>query len=577
MSDFEPSVATVSPAVATERTPPPGWVWIVVAGILAHWLVPLTDYVLWDGWWYASDLVRTEGPSTMARLFHEVGRPLDMMFYAPMRWLGGNPVVWSKLWSSAAWIGSAVAMADVLHRAGRAPKAVAVAAAVLAVTLPVFDLLGELALWMNVGAILLFWIGWVIVSRLPAMSGWPSAGARLAALSLFFVSFDLNSNLVMFYAVAVTLACLRSSESSWKAWGVRMAWLAIRHADFLAMPVIFWVWKTVFTPTNGYYATGYNQPSLNPIGLAVGYLVMASNFLVTGVLELLSNTPWIVVSLAVGAGFAYVLRVSHWRAPTPVPMRLGLSLVAWGFFLLLAAGFPYIAVGQPLASEGWWSRNCVLCGLPLGLIACGMATLINAIWLQRHSTAWLVTVAIIAALGIGATNRNYLVYQAFGAKQKAAHRILHDVIEQTGSCVVQVRDYMPVPHTIPYYPPIIWSFIASGTAASPRAFAFDSSGIAPDRYEAGVDGDAIRIPPRLQLSSRALKDSMEETTLPYALESVPLRGPQVLVTLDPARKDLPAPQLGLSYLLLSWFSPEERDKLVASLIQPTTYAIGPVE
>ena len=46
----------------------PSWAWIVVAGVLAHGIVPLTDYVLWDGWWYAADLARPEGPTVMARL-----------------------------------------------------------------------------------------------------------------------------------------------------------------------------------------------------------------------------------------------------------------------------------------------------------------------------------------------------------------------------------------------------------------------------------------------------------------------------------------------------------------------------
>ena len=63
-----------APAPANDLRLPPAWIWVVASGLLAHFLVPITDHVVWDGWWYAADLGRAEGPTTMARLFQEVGR-----------------------------------------------------------------------------------------------------------------------------------------------------------------------------------------------------------------------------------------------------------------------------------------------------------------------------------------------------------------------------------------------------------------------------------------------------------------------------------------------------------------------
>ena len=551
---------------------------VLSVGLLAHGLVPLTDYILWDGWWCAADLARPEGPTVMTRIFHEVGRPIDMWFYAPIRWLGGDPVAWAKWLSTAAWIGTAVCMAAVLRRAAGLPYVVATAVAVLVVALPIFDLLGELALWMNTACVLVFWLAWVLVSRLPELVGWRAIAARLAALCLFFISFDLNSNLVMFYAVAVALVGLRLPDMRPQTLVSRLPRKVIRHADFLALPIVFWLWKTLFTPTSGFYETGYNQPSLAPDRLAAGYSSLAIDFVLRGLIELLSSSTWITAAFVAAITATIVMR--RFAIPEVVverPARLGLRLLGWGMFLLLAAAFPYIVVGQPLASEGWITRNCILCPLPVAMITCGLLIIVNHWWLSQYPKAWLVGVAAIATLGVGGCIHNYLAYQALGAKQWSIRGRLMEMIHDSDAAVVQLRDYFRIPRTIPYYPPLIWTYLASGTDALPKTFVIETVTIAPDAAQPDAAGQPQRIIPCMSLQSATVDEAIVGTTMPYALEQVPRTGPQIMVTIEPGYENAKASDLGLRYLVLSWLAPDRLPEFLRGFIKAESRSLPPIQ
>lgn len=556
----------------------PAWAWIIAAGIAAHGLVLLTDYVLWDGWWYAADLARPEGPTVMTRLFHEVGRPIDMAFYAPLRWLGGDPIIWAKWLSTAAWIGTAVCMRTMLQRIAGLSDVVATAVAVLVVALPIFDLLGELALWMNTACVLLFWLAWVLVSRMPELVGWRSIAVRAAALGLFFVSFNLNSNLVMFYAVAAVLVGLRLPDMRPATLVSRMPREVIRHADFLVLPIVFWLWKTLFTPTSGFYATGYNQPSLAPGRLAAGYSGMTIDFLFRGLIELLSSSTWIAAAVVVAIAATAVMR--RFPLPEPAverPARLGLRLLGWGLFLLLAAAFPYIVVGQSLASEGWLTRNCILCPLPVAMITCGLLIVVNRWWLSQYPKAWLAGVAAIVTLSVGGCIHNYLAYQALGAKQWAIRSRLVEMIHDSDPAVVQLRDYCQIPRTIPYYPPIIWTYLASGTDALPKTFVIETAMLAPDGVDQGPDGQPRRVIPAIPLRSEGLDEAIIGTTMPYALEQVPRVGPQIMVTIEPGSENAKPSDLGLRYLILSWLAPDRLPDFLRGLIKAESRSLPPIQ
>lgn len=534
----------------------PAWAVIVCAGTLAHGMLPLTDYLLWDGWWYAADLVQNEGVPTMTRLFHEVGRPLDMMFYAPMRLWGGDPVLWAKWLGPIAWIASGVCVKRVLQISGGLSPDSALAIAVLAVTSPVFDLLGELSLWMNTACVFLFWAGWVLFGYRNLFNGWPSYLIRVCALVVLFLSFNLNSNLVMFYAVAAMLVGMRCVNLPRHPIRARLWQWVTGNGDFVALPIAFWIWKTVFTPTSGYYAEGYNQPSLEPIRFVYGYAAMAAHFLFPGLIELFASGAWLGVTVAAaivvgimlskGAGWAHDFRgvASAW-------------MVVWGTVLLAAAAFPYLAVGQQLASEGWLSRNAILCNVPLATIAVGGLAMVNAKASPSIPWLWVVGVTVVAVLGIGNCHRNYLALQAFGVKERSVQRKLSAAISEYDACVVQLRDYFDLPGTIAYYPPSIWTFIGSGTASAPKAFVVDTRVIAQDQVSTNEQGQMQVTMPQLELSAREVDQAITATTMPYAMENIHRSGPQLLFAILPGSLGNQSVRLGIRYLGLKLSAPAQ--------------------
>jgi len=548
---------------------------IVIAGLAAHGLLPFTDYLLWDGWWYAADIVRGEGAPTMTRLFREVGRPMDLGFYLPMRLFGGDPVAWAKWLGMISWIASGLCIAFVLRRGGELSSSTAATIAMLSVTLPAFDLLGELSLWMNTACVFLFWVAWALVVGLGATNSWLRHAMRLGAIVLFFMSFNLNSNLVMFYAVAAMLVGLRSADVPWPALPLRVLRLAASKPDFLLLPILFWLWKTVFTPTSGYYAQGYNQPSLEPMRFVSGYTAMAIHFIGAGFLELIASASWVGFSIAgaIAAGFMLSKRAGNGLNTKEIPTA---RIAMWGVVLLGAAAFPYLAVGQNLASEGWLSRNAILCNVPLAMMIVGGLGALNSKVVSSLPWLWAAGVVMVAVLGIGNCHRNYLALQAFGAKERSVQRKLQAAIAEHDACVVQLRDYYFLPGTIAYYPPSIWTFLTSGTASAPKTFVIDTRAIAPDQISKSAQGHQEIVMPQLTPSASDIDQAITATTMPYAMEGIQRAGPQILVAILPGSLGNQSIQLGKKYLAAKFLNPKKVEEFEQQMTQARVVSLPPI-
>ena len=405
-----------------------------------------------------------------------------------------------------------------------------------------------------------------------------AVACRVAAAALLFLSFNVNSLLVMNYAVAATFAVLRLRGVPRADLRGRLVGAALRYPEILALPVAFWIWKAVFTPTSGFYATGYNQPSLAPDRLAAGYSSLAIDFVLRGLIELLSSSTWITAAFVAAITATIVMR--RFAIPGVVverPARLGLRLLGWGLFLLLAAAFPYIVVGQSLASEGWLTRNCILCPLPVAMITCGLLIVVNRWWLSQYPKAWLAGVAAIATLGVGGCIHNYLAYQALGAKQWSIRSRLMEMIHDSDAAVVQLRDYYRIPRTIQYYPPVIWTYLASRTEALPKTFVIETAVLAPDGADQGPDGQPRRVIPAIPLRSEGLDEAIVGTTMPYALEQVPRTGPQIMVTIEPGSENAKPSDLGVRYLVLSWLVPDRLPDFLRGLINAESRSLPPIQ
>ena len=540
---------------------------IAFLGLGAHGAVLLTDYLIWDGWTYSSWLSRPGELAYLERLFKEAGRPLDMLFWLPF--VGLSRVdLWAKWAGVATWLLNGCLMYLVLTKSRLLVKPVAFSVAVLSVVLPVFDVIGVIALWMNTACIALFWAGWWLVLSLPQkpLLFWTTRGLSLC---VFWLSLNLNSLLVFYYAFAACLIVLPNFRSGFAAVLTSLRRALLRFPEFAVLPILFWAWKQIFTPTSGYYAD-YNKLSLSADVLGRTGRSLWKGFLLGEVNGLFESAMWVGISMvtvvAIGSLLARKLK------PVPCLGSVGdnAALVLVGFFLLLAGALPYAVVDQSFDSFGWLSRNCILFPLPLGILITGAIGLSSAAFApQRPAVPWLL-LCFVVLLAIGSANRTTLRWQAFGAKQVSIAEKLRASFAQDPPAVVQLRDYFPLPQTIYFYPPIIWTHIMSYGKGTPRTFVVETTQMAPDQIVMGADGRQERRVTVLGIDEASLVAALEQTTMPYALTGIPRVGSQAVAIVEPGELGVDAVGLGWQYLKRRLF---DRAAIPAFLDQLTSVQV----
>lgn len=559
---------------------------VALVGLAAHGLVLFTDHLIWDGWWANADLGLPDA-AILARQFADSGKPLEGWFLAPFRLLASfdSRIVAAKIAGVACWVASFVAMHGGLRRLARLEPPVATAIACLAAAAPVYEVLGDVSLAMYPACVLLFWCGWWLVAESLDRRGAAAVTCRLAALCLLFLAFNVNSLLVMHYAVAATFAAIRWRDVPWSGVRARAIRAALRYPDLLALPIVFWVWKIVFTPTSGFYAA-YNKPSFALPKIALGYAGIVIDFLGPLAIDVISSPLWLVPAIATGFGLTRWLaarRGTRTAADTAPPPH-GLLLTGCGVLLVAAAAFPYITVGQAIMSHGWWSRSCLLFPLPIAIVIVGLLALGNRAALPSRPLAWVAVAAGITVLFAGECWRNTLTMQAYGAKQAAIRRDLRELIATRSPAAIQLRDYFPIRGTNDFYPIAVWTFLAAPPDAPPTALVLETGGSVPGRTSvgddlvAGPDGKPVVRMGRLPISGAELERLIEtETGMPYAMQSIRREGPQLLVGVWPAQPGNDhGPTIGRQYLWRRWFAPATLDDYVTSLTQARVETLDPI-
>lgn len=527
---------------------------VVVAGLWAHLLLLATDYVIWDGWWQFADISWPEGPSVTKRHLAEVGRPLDLVYYAPFRAVAAfSTRVWlAKLMAMVLWVGCACLMLGVMWRATRVPRDVAVAIAAAVASCPVFGMLGEYSLWMYTGAVFLFWLAWFALVHLSGTTGVRAVLARPILWFMFFLSFNLNSQLVAFYGIGASLFASRLTSRRLTD-VIRLGTsYAVRFGDFLLLPPLFWLWRKTCTPSIGAYV-GYNTISLSPQRLAAGATAMTQELLLPWLCNPLASDTWLIV-----AGLAAVTTL--WMLPARQRQQSdsqgwSARLAIAGLFLLAMNTFPYLAVGQVPSASGWLSRNAILTPLPLAMLAVGAFLAVSTRLPPTMFKAWKVLTVAWIVLNIGACTRNYLALQGFGVKQDSISLRLHEAIDHSPTAAVQMRDYFPIPATVPAYAPSIWTFLPTRGALKPRTFVFEVGGALPDQQRIDASGNPVVVIPHVLLTEKMLNNMIAETTLGYAMQEIPRIGRHVLLCIRPGRYNINGVALGSEYLWRKWLDP----------------------
>lgn len=244
---------------------------------------------------------------------------------------------------------------------------------------------------------------------------------RIAALVLLFMSFTTNSLLVFYSLVLLFLVYReRPAQRSISVW----LKLAARYADYLLLPILYWVVKSTFMKPYGLFA-GYNQVKLTGLKTAL------HNTLLT------FDTSFLTV-IDRSIGRQTCSQIFHKLADRSILLPFGLLMViitllfgikavwkkvdreSWrtlwffllGFCAFGLAAFPYAAVGKLPQFLEMETRHQLL--LPLGA---ALLLVYGVKLFSRHKAVMVPAYLLLSVLFINVDIKDYLSLQRDWYKQ----------------------------------------------------------------------------------------------------------------------------------------------------------------
>lgn len=539
---------------------------IATIGLLSHGLIILTDYKVWDTWHSFFFMSSQSQWSNLVRFLTDAGRPVDPLFYYPFRFVPA-PAQWVKVFSVFIWIGSAVLLRLLLPVLTSCRNRTALYAAVIAASLPFFEFLGEVCVFMNVCSIFLFLSAWSLLTRVKMMSVRSSWIIRCIVPFLFLVSFNLTS-LLPAYCFLLSLWMFLQARNTriTKSLAATYATVGLRNLDLILLPALYWWIKSKWMQTHGYYAeTSYNCISLLPSTYLTGFSVSLSAIsdrFASGLSAWISS--YCLLLLLIFSIVAFLLRGPATRRSLEAdPVFLG-KLLFGGLILCLLCILPYVAVGKPLAFSGYESRHGVLVNYPLSIVLVALVLLLSAACFRSSDRAIVFAISAIVATGVVECNRNTLRLQGMYAKHLLAIKKISALRDSRNLSVVVFRDYFFLPRTIPWYPVIAWTYMLAD-GSPPSFLVADTRNFIPDSRTQGADGSAHIQVPITVFSKDDVEALCKITSVPEALKQIPRTGLTINVAFQANAGFDNAETMGLTYLTNMLFKPGRQAHYLDSL------------
>lgn len=384
----------------------------------------------------------------------------------------------------------------------------------------------------------------------------PRLGLRIASLLAIFCSFSLNSMIAAYYAgFGVALLLISPTGADAGAWKARLQPSRLGGvADFIVVPVVYWLSTNHFFPKIGPYA-GYYHLRLPPLWDLAAGLASFWRFgfaRIPGEVRMLAKEAiWpIILALVIASVLVAILARIDRDARTP-----SASATIWPFLAATLAfvGFasPYLVSGISPTEHFYEGRHLILFGIPFGLGAIGIYRLARATF--RNARAGHLATLLIITLNLCALWSGYFLQQARWLRQEAMIDELQAAYREPPAAVFDLADgfFGATDHT--YYG---MTELTGGLHA-----AWDA------RPLFGFTGQREG-PTILQEIDAALK------TEGSAFRNMDPRGPQATIALIPKPPVLSSTRLAMSYYRCLVSSCDRQAMLRAST--DTTVQLGPI-
>lgn len=224
---------------------------------------------------------------------------------------------------------------------------------------------------------------------------------RILVVFLFFCSFILNSNLVMYFVPLMYILIYIAKNGLWKRW--------YYYADFLCIPIIYFLLKNTLYPAYG-LCEGYNNVSIR--GLIHGF-VKTFSVCTRRIGDCFGF--WLHTNL--GKGLAVIILVAvlytaykHWKNRENKPdvysaTKKCLKLMGLGYIAMYFGAYAYVVIGQSCQLNDIAGRSSILLGIGLAVIFYALIRMIP------HQKIQAFVFGLILFCGLVHFNMYYLSYQ----------------------------------------------------------------------------------------------------------------------------------------------------------------------
>lgn len=324
--------------------------------------------IYWDDWALVS-----QSSEIIKDIFHQNGLILFGYLHVFLKKIGNGIFVYRVILFFSYFF-SGICLFYILQRIKFFDKASAFFIALLFLLSPVNDARIALINSVAILEVAVFYYAWFLLTSYLDSS--KKISRRFVILALFFVSFSLQSLLVLYSLVLFYIAYDVYQQNPNDGLKPLIQRFLSCYFDFISLPVFFYTTKNIFFKP---YGTFENYNTFNTDYLFTIKLMLESftTSLYLPVVKALS-TAWSYLSITtvVFVIVAYVIRKMNmtlklnsyisvkWSGKI-FKISISLVLLLMGIFLFLLAVFPYCAVGKLPQMGNWNSRNQIL--VPLGM------------------------------------------------------------------------------------------------------------------------------------------------------------------------------------------------------------------
>lgn len=391
---------------------------IVLWGILyfiAHagiFLIP--NAIFWDDW-----LIYRTDSSVILENFSQAGSMFNQGGYQHVAMLAVGPWLY-RILTFVFMFASGLLLNSILRRYSAISAETRFLIVLLFLILPFNTARVTLITFPGTLRYFIFFAGWALIDR-----------NRILALALFFVSFSVNSLLVL-YALPVLDMFYRSGNlSSVKS----VVQFCMRRMDFILLPFIFFFIKVYFYKPYGTYA-GYNE------SYSLANLITAPQVQIQQTIDMVMYFLNELMALHASAVITFLLWVllsffsffllknASWNPPST-------KRISWGIFVLgicavFLASFPYWILDLVPSYYEWRARHQLL--LPLG----SALTIVGALLIFHQYNRILLSIIVGGSLAYNISS--YVDVFADWQKQSQLIELFAKNSDIEGAGLVVVRD-----------------------------------------------------------------------------------------------------------------------------------------